>query len=980
MKIKPGLITKAAFAFLPSLFLLLFWTNPLYAYEIRSVDRFTLQPAAVANKFELLLEVESGAGVERFTVQLEKSEMFTDYQVHGKDVVPAIDVYSGRLVGYDNSWARITIAGQVLFGLIDTGNTRYEISTEKNVLPTALNLPGSRRAKTDRHGVVNALSSGKPFSRVLPVAIVIDHLYDEKYAGNGLPHAISIVNGVDGIFRQELGMAVKLEVAISVESESFSSLPGASPSQLYSFRQFRQSQPELQGNVALVHLFSGSDLPPFSYAGVGYAYIGTACENTGFDISVSSPYYLGTELTAHEMAHNLGAFHDEDTDACSDDTSHLMYSVVGGATQLSACSLDQIEATLQQRSCYSEVHDGSVWLEQSGARSVIVHVSSASVFDTVISPEVQFTFAGRIKSMPAYCHTLGSDTVNCTLPAIVPNEDYQFALEFQPGSTMTVFAEYLEADAHDQDMSNNIGEVTLYENGWLAPVKLCVDVDGDGYGWDGTDSCVPVPADLPPETVPEYVNRTTGETIHLTDERWAVSDIADRVIECHAYFYDSVQNQYTPDDSSYTRYRHTLDAGNAAGGAVEVAHFVSGSESGGSASSIEYRSWNLQQGYYSGPAAFSRSSFLQIVSAGGGSNNAVRSYSSDLSFDLCTAYPDVSQSFRPTGSVDDYLACIDTVPLNDGWGWNGINPCRLSIDSSLPAIVSPAVVIGSAAGMITLDGNIDADEWRTASTQDVQSSPLSLPVAIAGLRSSRDNDSWMVMHDRSFVYLAVFVPDNTPFRDSAFYQHDDSIELFFDGGNQRSRLYDSDDSHFIFRRTGEVTGTFIPGARAAHVRRYDAAAKQYVYEIQISKRSLQILGHEFGLDLQVNNDQDGGERDSKWGWSGNTGSNTHWYELATVGSACFDTAPLSGRCAGDPVQVPEPVCVDSYPLGDGWGWNGQASCRLSKCIDTGVVGDGWGWDGTASCRLEITASPGACVESGVAGDGWGWNGVASCRM
>lgn len=41
-------------------------------------------------------------------------------------------------------------------------------------------------------------------------------------------------------------------------------------------------------------------------------------------------------------------------------------------------------------------------------------------------------------------------------------------------------------------------------------------------------------------------------------------------------------------------------------------------------------------------------------------------------------------------------------------------------------------------------------------------------------------------------------------------------------------------------------------------------------------------------------------------------------------------------------------CVDSD--GDGWGWNGQKSCRVeAECIDSD--GDGWGWDGSKSCKV-----------------------------
>lgn len=77
-------------------------------------------------------------------------------------------------------------------------------------------------------------------------------------------------------------------------------------------------------------------------------------------------------------------------------------------------------------------------------------------------------------------------------------------------------------------------------------------------------------------------------------------------------------------------------------------------------------------------------------------------------------------------------------------------------------------------------------------------------------------------------------------------------------------------------------------------------------------------------------------------------------------------------------------CVDTAPIGDGWGWNGSDSCVVlksdenvaaSECVDTD--GDGWGWNGTASCRAvaEIAAN---CID--IDGDGWGWTGSTSCRV
>ena len=75
-------------------------------------------------------------------------------------------------------------------------------------------------------------------------------------------------------------------------------------------------------------------------------------------------------------------------------------------------------------------------------------------------------------------------------------------------------------------------------------------------------------------------------------------------------------------------------------------------------------------------------------------------------------------------------------------------------------------------------------------------------------------------------------------------------------------------------------------------------------------------------------------------------------------------------------------CIDTAPVGDGWGWNGTASCRVldgimqlaDACVDPD--GDGWGWDGVQSCVVPTPDSN--CIDFD--GDGWGWDGTASCLV
>jgi len=76
------------------------------------------------------------------------------------------------------------------------------------------------------------------------------------------------------------------------------------------------------------------------------------------------------------------------------------------------------------------------------------------------------------------------------------------------------------------------------------------------------------------------------------------------------------------------------------------------------------------------------------------------------------------------------------------------------------------------------------------------------------------------------------------------------------------------------------------------------------------------------------------------------------------------------------------VCIDSD--GDGFGWDGTRSCRvsatapptISSCIDSD--GDGYGWDGVKTCIVNAPAVTATCIDSD--GDGYGWDGVKTCTV
>lgn len=138
---------------------------------------------------------------------------------------------------------------------------------------------------------------------------------------------------------------------------------------------------------------------------------------------------------------------------------------------------------------------------------------------------------------------------------------------------------------------------------------------------------------------------------------------------------------------------------------------------------------------------------------------------------------------------------------------------------------------------------------------------------------------------------------------------------------------------------------------------------------------LQLQAAEQVFTTSTNNCLDSPPIGDGWGWDGNY-------------SCRIESANV----------VASDTCFDSPPLGDGWGWNGVDSCRIDpgenaasvaytgECFDAPPLNNGWGWDGQNSCELTTSATSavvlvsGDCVESAPTGGGWGWDGENSCEV
>lgn len=190
----------------------------------------------------------------------------------------------------------------------------------------------------------------------------------------------------------------------------------------------------------------------------------------------------------------------------------------------------------------------------------------------------------------------------------------------------------------------------------------------------------------------------------------------------------------------------------------------------------------------------------------------------------------------------------------------------------------------------TIDGLADAI-WNAANSQPIAN------IVVGTVANDSDlSGSFRTLWDANNLYVLVQVNDEAQQNDSGTQSwNDDSVEIYIDANNDKPTTYGSNDYQYRFTWSGsslgilEIKHNATTGVTATRV----ATVTGYIVELKLPWSTLGqssvAVNALLGLDVHINDDDDGGSRDSKKAWF-NT-ADTSWQNPST-----FATARLIGVC------------------------------------------------------------------------------------
>ncbi|SFT13583.1 sugar-binding protein [Paenibacillus sp. BC26] len=168
---------------------------------------------------------------------------------------------------------------------------------------------------------------------------------------------------------------------------------------------------------------------------------------------------------------------------------------------------------------------------------------------------------------------------------------------------------------------------------------------------------------------------------------------------------------------------------------------------------------------------------------------------------------------------------------------------------------------------VTIDGNLDT-AWTGKVTNAISK------VSIGTVSGSSDlSGNFGVLWDSTNLYVMADINDDTLRNDSTASSDDDSIDIYLDMNHDHSTTYGADD--FMYQvGYGDTTASELKHSATTGVSvATTARTGGYRIEVKIPWTTLgkvPTANMSFGFDMMINDDDDGGARDSQMGWNDGT--------------------------------------------------------------------------------------------------------------